>query len=307
MYTPNRNRLSLLISLFVLALVALVLHQTGYLQSLEDLALGALEPALGGVLETRTGAEQVANTFVDVDKMRTQLAQLQRQVDVMTLDNVRLNELENENKTLREQLAYKQANSDFELLGATVLQRNPDLAHVIGNDPSTLVRFIIVDQGLAEGVKSGMPVITPKGLVGRVTDTGSHWAKVLLILDPSSSVNAVVQSTRATGVVAGEPGNVVNNNLLIKYVPQGEAIKVGDLILTSGLGGNFPKRLIIGQVTVVRKHDNEMFQEATIGPTVDFARLEFVLIMKKFTPSDITTEPTPTPTPAVKPTATKTP
>jgi rod shape-determining protein MreC len=84
-------------------------------------------------------------------------------------------------------------------------------------------------------------------------------------------------------------------------------LKVGDLILTSGLGGNFPKRLVIGQVTEVRKRDIELFQEATLQPTVDFTRLEFVLILKKFTPSDITTEPTPTPTALPKPTRTPTP
>jgi rod shape-determining protein MreC len=235
--------------------------------------------------------------------MREQIKQLQSQVDELKISRVRVTELEKENATLRQQLAYKQSNPDFDLVGAAVLERNPDLARVIGQDPSNLVRYIIVDQGSAEGVKTGMPVVTPQGLVGRITATGTHWAKALLVIDPSSSVNAVVQSTRATGIVQGD----VNGNLIIKYVPQGEAIKTGDLILTSGMGGSFPKRLVIGQVTEVRKHDIELFQEATIQPTVDFSRLEFVLILKKFTPSDITQEPTPTPTAVPKPTRTPTP
>ncbi|HEX7587919.1 MAG TPA: rod shape-determining protein MreC, partial [Anaerolineae bacterium] len=121
------------------------------------------------------------------------------------------------------------------------------------------------------------------------------------------SVNAVVQSTRATGMVQGETANLATNELVIRYVPQGEAIKVGDLILTSGLGGSFPKRIVIGAVAEVRKNDIDLFQEATIRPTVDFTRLEFVLILKKFTPSDITQEPTPTPTRAPTPTRTPTP
>ena len=301
MYTSSRNRITVLTLLIAFALVALILHQAGKLQPFEDLALGWLQPVLGGAVSVGDSAQTLSGDLMDVNKMRAQLAQLQAQVDAMTLDNVRLSELESENRVLRAQLAYKQANSDYELMGAAVVQRNPDLARVIGVDPSNLVRFVIVDQGSEEGVKPGMPVITPQGLVGRVTSTGAHWAKVLLILDPSSSVNAVVQSTRATGVVQGD----VNGNLIIKYVPQGEAIKTGDKILTSGLGSNFPKRLVIGQVNEVRKRDIDLFQEATIQPSVDFARLEFVLIMKKFTPSDITTEPTPTPTP--KPQPTKTP
>ena len=268
MYTQNRSRLSTFVFFLILALAALFFHQTGNLQPLEDIALGVLEPFLGGAVTARQGVQVVAGSWGNVVEVRAQLADAQAQVDAMTLDNVRLRELESENTTLREQLAYKRANTDMDLIGAAVLQRNPDLARIIGADPSTLTRFVIVDQGTAEGVQVAMPVITPRGLVGRVTQTGTHWAKVLLIADPSSSVNALVQSTRATGVVQGEPGNLPNNNLVIKYVPQGEAIKIGDTIITSGLGGNFPKRLVIGQVTEVRKRDSGLFQEATIQPTV---------------------------------------
>ena len=307
MYTTSRNRFSVLIVLLLIALAAFFLHQTGQLQPVEDLALGILQPVLGSASAMQDSADAASGTLADPRALRSRLAELQSRVDAMTLDNVRLKELETENAILRQQLAYKQANTDYDLVGATVLQRlvqpNPDLARVIGVEPSNLVRFVILDQGRDEGVKPGMPVLTPQGLVGRVTEIGSHWSKALLILDPSSSVNAVVQSTRATGVVQGD----VNGNLIIKYVPQGEAIKTGDKILTSGLGGNFPKRLVIGQVTEVRKRDIDLFQEATLQPSVDFARLEFVLILKKFTPSEITREPTVTQTPLPKPTRTPTP
>ncbi len=307
MYTTSRSRYTLVIVLVLIALVALFLHQAGKLQPFEDLALSLLQPALGTAAAVQDSADTASGAFADPRTLRSRISELQSQVDAMTLDNVRLKELETENATLRQQLAYKQANTDYDLVGASVLQRyvqpNPDLARVVGVDPTNLVRFVILDQGSDEGVKPGMPVLTPQGLVGRVTDTGSHWSKALLILDPSSSVNAVVQSTRATGVVQGD----VTGNLIIKYVPQGEAIKAGDKILTSGLGGNFPKRLVIGQVTEVRKRDIDLFQEGTIQPSVDFTRLEFVLILKKFTPSDITTEPTVTPTPVPKPTRTPTP
>lgn len=308
MYTSSRKRSTVLLLLIVLALVALILHQAGQLQSFEDLALAWLQPLLRGALGAREGAENLTGSFADVNALRAQIARLQNQVNEMTINTVRLRELENENATLRQQLGYKRSNPDFDLVGEAVLERNLDLARVIGQDPSNLVRFIIVDQGSAEGIQPGMPVVTPQGLVGRVTAVGTHWAKALLIIDPSSSVNAVVQSTRATGVVQGDAGsNPSDPRLIIKYVPQGEAIKTGDLILTSGLGSSFPKRLVIGEVTEVHKRDIELFQEAVIKPTVDFTRLEFVLILKKFTPSAITQEPTPTPTPIPKPTRTPTP
>jgi rod shape-determining protein MreC len=303
MLSPNRNRSTVLALLVVSALLALILHQAGQLQPLEDLAFGGLQLVLRSALGASEGAQSVAGGFADVNALREQIKQLQSQVDELSISRVRVRELENENSVLRQQLKYKQANPDFDLIGAVVLERHPDLARVIGQDPTNLTHFIIVDQGSAEGVKVGMPVVTPQGLVGRVTATGTHWAKAMLIIDPSSSVSAVVQSTRATGVAQGD----VNGNLIIKYVPQGEAIKTGDLILTSGFGGTFPKRLVIGEVAEVHKRDIELFQEAIIKPTVDFTRLEFVLILKKFTPSDITQEPTPTPTAIPKPTRAPTP
>lgn len=303
MYAPNRTRPVGLIVLLIIAILALILHAVGVLQPVEDLALGWLQPLLRGALGIGEGAQAVTGTVADINALREQVKQLQSQVVELNIMRVRVRELENENTLLRQQLAYKQANPDFDILGAAVLQRNPDLARVVGQDPSNLARYIIIDQGSAEGVKTGMPVVTPQGLVGRVTATGTRWAKVLLITDATSAINAVVQSTRATGIVQGD----VNGNLTIKYVPQGEAIKIGDLILTSGMGGGFPKRLVIGQVTAVRKHDIELFQEAEIQPSVDFARLEFALVLKKFTPADITQEPTPTPTAAPRPTRTATP
>jgi len=301
MYASPRNRNTILILLVVIAILALILHQTGQLQPLTDLAFGWMQPFLGGALRLGEGAQSVTGGFADVNALRERIEELQAQVNELSISRVRIRELENENTLLRQQLGYKQSNPDFDLAGAAVLGRNPDLSRVIGQDPSNLIYSIIVDQGSTDGVRKGMPVVTPQGLVGRVIETGTNWSKVLLIIDPSSSVNAVVQSTRATGVVQG----TVGGDLIIKYVPLGEAIKSGDLILTSGMGGTFPKRLVIGQVTEVRKRDIELFQEATLRPSVDFTRLEFVLILKKFTPSDITQEPTPTPTP--KPTATRTP
>ncbi len=303
MYSSPRNRNTWLALLVIAALFALILAQTGVLQPVQDLMFGWLQPLLRGAESIGEGAQGVTGGLADIATLQKRIAELETQINELNNSRIRIRELENENTLLRQQLGFKQSNPDFDLVGAAVLERNPDLSRVIGQDPSNLIYSIIVDQGSAEGVKKGMPVVTPQGLAGRVTETGTHWSKVLLIIDPSSSVNAVVQSTRATGVVQG----TIGGELLIKYVPQGEAIKTGDLILTSGIGAAFPKRLVIGQVTEVRKRDIELFQEATLKPAVDFTRLEYVLILKKFTPTDITQEPTPSPTPLPKPTPTRAP
>jgi rod shape-determining protein MreC len=96
--------------------------------------------------------------------------------------------------------------------------------------------------------------------------------------DTSSSVNVLIQSSRATGIVEGK----ADGGLVMKYIPQPVTVNVGDIILTSGLGAAFPKRLVIGQVTAIHKQDIELFQRAEIKPTVDFDRLEIVLVLTNF-------------------------
>jgi rod shape-determining protein MreC len=299
-----RTRSGITAFLISLLVLGILLRSTGTLGPFEDLTyplFAPLEAALNGI---GNGIGNLFGGFQEVNALRAQVQSLQAQLNQLTVDEVRVRELEIENSQLRAQLQYKQANPDYTLVGGTVLEsNNPDLARVTGQDPTNLVNYVIVDQGRDDGVVVGMPVVTPRGLAGRVTEVGAHWARVLLIVDPSSSVNAVIQSSRATGMIQGEFGGM----LTLKYVPQGEGIQVNDLVLTSGIGGSFPKRLVIGQVVAVQKRDTDLFQEATIKPSVDFNQLEFVLIIKQFTPTDITTEPTPTLIPTPKTTRTPVP
>ncbi len=290
-----RTRSGIIALLLLLLLGGILLRSFGYLGPVQDLAYLIFSPIQSVLLSGAHDAGGLVGGVQDVDTLRAQVRDLESQLDKLNVDAVRVRELEIENSQLREQLDYKQANPDYMLVGGSILEyNNPDLTQVIGQDPSNLVYYIVVDQGRQDGIQVGMPAVTPIGLVGRVTEVGSHWARILLIVDPSSSVNAVIQSSRATGVIQGQFGR----SLVMRYLPQGDSVHVGDLVLTSGIGGSFPKRLVIGQITRVNKRDTDLFQEAVVRPSVDFNRLEFVLVIKKFTPTDITTEPTLTPTPS---------
>jgi rod shape-determining protein MreC len=297
-----RSRSGFFLILIALVLIGILLRSTGNMGLVQDAGFGVFGPIQTFILDGTNGITNLFGGFQDVNQLRAQVRQLQEQLNTAVIDSVRVRELEIENSELRAQLEYKQENPDYLLSGATILEENDNRARVIGQDPSSLVNYIIIDQGREEGVAIGMPVVTPAGLVGRVTELGAHWSRVLLVNDVSSSVNAVVQSTRATGVVQGQGQG--SDLLVMRFLPLGEAVQEDDLILTSGIGGAFPKRLVIGQVIQVRQRDTDLFTEAIIRPSVDFSRLEFVLVMKKFTPTDITTEPTPTPTPTPSPTPT---
>jgi len=248
------------------------LDQSHQLRPVEDMAFHLIFPlqrAVGHIVNQGNAFLKAAREWESLEARNRELQEL---VDRLMSENVRLREAEIENVTLRQQLDFKQANPSYELVAA----------EVIGQDPSGFLRYLIIDRGAEDGIADGMPVVTAAGLVGRISEVYSRSAKVLLITDASSSVNALIQSSRAKGVVQGGIGH----RLVMRYIQQGEKVNVGDMVLTSGLGGNFPKRLVIGQVTAVRQRDIEMFQEVEVRPAVDFSRLEMVMVIKGFTPID---------------------
>lgn len=271
---PTRS--TVLIILILLSLAAIALDQNEDLQPIEDLALRFVVPIQEKLTSLTNRVTDLTQTTQDIKELRRRNEKLQGLADSLLIENVRLKEIESENETLRSLLGFTQANPTHSYKAAEVKGR------VIGRDPSNFLSYLIIDSGSQQGIEKGMPVVTERGLVGRITDVGSNWAKVMLIIDPSSSVNALIQTSRATGVVEGQVGR----SLVMKYIPQGDVVNVNDIILTSGLGGNFPKKLIIGQITAVHQRDIEMFQQADIRPTVDFNNLEIVLVITNFLPAD---------------------
>ena len=164
-----------------------------------------------------------------------------------------------------------------------ILQAAEVKGRVIGSEPNAFLSILIIDVGKRHGIGKGMPVVTERGLVGHIHTVGTNWAKVLLIVDPSSSVAAMVQSSRAQGIISGR----LAQDLVMHYIPQNESIAVGDVVLTSGMGGRYPKALVIGQVLEVQRQDIETFQTAIVHPSVNFRRLETVLVITSFEPVDV--------------------
>jgi rod shape-determining protein MreC len=271
-HLPTRS--TVLIILILLSLAGIALDQNEDLQPIEDLALRIVVPIQGKLTSLANNISDLTQTTQDLKELHRRNEELQSLADSLMIENVRLKEIESENEALRRLLGFTQANPTHSYKAAEVKGR------VIGRDPSNFLSYLTIDSGSQQGIEKGMPVVTERGLVGRITDVGSNWAKVMLIIDPSSSVNALIQTSRATGVVGGQVGG----SLVMKYIPQGEMVNVNDIVLTSGLGSNFPKKLIIGQVTAVHQRDIEMFQQADIRPTVDFNNLEIVLVITNFQP-----------------------
>jgi rod shape-determining protein MreC len=148
-------------------------------------------------------------------------------------------------------------------------------ARVVGKDATNWFKTILIDRGTQAGLRRNLPVVAPDGLVGRVVEVTPSTAKVQLITDPVSASGALMQRTRVTGIVTGNLGT----GLRVRYLPLLADVVVGDEVVTSGMGGVFPKGIPVGRVTAVERKSGALFQEAALQPKVDLGRLEEVLIV----------------------------
>jgi len=269
--------------LLIVGLLLLVFHESGLLAPVERAAHYVLDPLQRLFSSVTEGTGGLFRTLRDVRDLRSEVEELRAQVDALKVENVRLREYEAEAQQLRVLLNFV---SDYPLstyLGAEVVDREGGegfpAGETVGGEPNPYLRYVTINVGAQQGAGVGMSVVSGgAGLVGRISEVGPRTAKVRLLTDTESAVAALLQTTRGTGLVIGEP----DGSLQMRYIPQEEAVNVGDIVLTSGLGGLMPKGLVIGQVTEVQQKMYETFQTATVRPAVDFARLELALVVTGF-------------------------
>jgi len=153
-------------------------------------------------------------------------------------------------------------------------------AQVIGKEVSPYFRVnrLRLDRGERDLVKPGMPVITVDGLVGQVRRNWWRYADVLLVADKTSAIDVVVQRTGARGMLKGT-GSQEHYACRLEHLSREDDVKVGDLIVTSGLGQRFPASILVGSIAEIKRKDFGLYQEATVEPAVNFSRLEEVLVM----------------------------
>jgi rod shape-determining protein MreC len=210
----------------------------------------------------------------DVATLRQRNAELEAEVAQLQAQVIELQQQVTETNILSALVDFARANPAYTYKAAAV----------IGRDPSPFLRYVIINAGSNQGVLPGMPVVTDKGLVGRVDAVIPEASRVQLITDAGSAVNVTLQASNTEAILVGS----VTGDLSLDMISQDAIVSTGDLVLTSGLGGGFPNNLIVGQVINVRKFEYELFQQAAVQPTVDFSTLGFVLIITNFKPVEIT-------------------
>ncbi len=175
-------------------------------------------------------------------------------------------ELKLENERLRKFFNFQASSGDSFFV-----------AGVIGRDPSPWFKTIMIDKGSVDGLSKGLPVLVAEGIVGQIVSVSKNYSRVLLITDRSSAIDALVQNSRIRGIFKGNN----TENCIFKYVLRKDDIHLGDIIVSSGLDGVFPKGLRIGKVLAVHKSNSHLFQKVTIKTFVNFDTLEEVLVCKR--------------------------
>jgi rod shape-determining protein MreC len=148
-------------------------------------------------------------------------------------------------------------------------------ARVIGKEQAALSKTLWINKGGADGLKPGMPVMAPPGLIGRLTDVSWHSSKALLLIDEGSNVDVLIQRTRVQGMVRGAG----SRGCVVRYISKTQDVREGDVIVTSGLSNIFPKGLLIGKVSHVDRADVGLFLQILVAPFTDFTALEDVLVL----------------------------
>lgn len=246
-------------------ILLIILHIFKILRPIEDLTIRIFSPFQKYISLSGSRFAGSLKFITSIRDLRKENKALKDRVSELIFASTKLERLEKENKELREQLGLLQ-KGEFKLVAA----------NVIGQDPNNLIQFINIDKGSSDNIKENQPVIIAHNfLVGRISEVLSHSAKVILITDAKSKINSQIQGADASGIVKGEH----NLCLMMEMIPQDKILKRGDKVITSGVGGDMPVGLYVGEVEEIKATDNELFQEARIKTDVDFKDLQVVFVI----------------------------
>ena len=205
----------------------------------------------------------------DIVTVYEQNKMLRNEVGQLRVQNLEASEALAENERLRALIGYKQTMTQFDLVAA----------RVIGRESATWSRMIVINRGRKDGVDADMAVVTEKGLVGHVVEAGWNTSKVQLILDPRSSVGTIVQraESRVAGIVQGDLDNPMMPQMV--NIPKNADVVEGDVIVTSGFGGIYPKGIVVGLVSSLQNDSGGLLKVGLLEPAVDFQKLEDVMVI----------------------------
>jgi rod shape-determining protein MreC len=268
------RKVVLLGSLVAACLVLLTLQTRGYGSAAGDIFAVVTAPIQTGLAKASRATFGLWTTYLDWKNVRAENRRLRAEVQELRVQSLRVTETDDENRRLRRLLALQ------EQLPLTTLS-----GEIIAREWGGWIRSLTVNRGRGDNVPRLTAVISPNGLIGRVVDVRPGVSIVQVLTDPTSTVGAHVLRTRTPGIVEGDP----RGTLRFKFMARdGASIQSGDVLVTAGQGGLFPRGIPIGTVRSIDNRGAALFHYAELTPAVDFARVDEVLLVTGDSQRDLT-------------------
>lgn len=272
---PFKNKLAVTIVVLSVAFLGIIIFSVKSNSSIISSGVGSvISPLQKIIYNANDKLKESFDFFINFSKVKQENEELAAKNAELENKLIEYNRMKDENQTLREMFEYSEANENYNYLGC----------NIVGYSGGNISNGYVIDKGTNDGVKKDMIVITPQGLVGKITKAENSYSIVQTILNENIAVASMVESTReTTGVLQGVTDNKNKNLTMLSNIPINSEIKEGDVILTSGLGGMYPKEIRIGEVVSIEVDSVGIMKKAVVKPYVDFNKLEglFVVVPKE--------------------------
>lgn len=266
-----KNKLTvtiIVLSVAFLGLITLTVSRED--KGFESGAGSTLNPVQKVAYGFNRGVKDFVDFFLNFSDVRDENKELKKENDKLKAEIDEYSKLKEENERIQKVLNFKDEKNNYDYIGT----------NIIGISGDSILNGYIVDRGKDDGIEKGMVVISADGLVGQVSSVGKNWAIVQCIVNENVKVAVMVDSTREnTGILQGYKDYFNNNLAKVLNLPIDSEVKEGDVIVTSGLGGYYPKEIKIGEVVSVEEDRVRVMKSAIVKPYVDFNKIEELFIV----------------------------
>lgn len=263
--------------LFILTIICIALIIVSFSTDILSKPVSAVggfivTPLQNGISKAGSYLNRRSEEIAEIKSLLKENEDLKKQITQLTMENVELQQERYELNKLRELFDLKAEYSDYEMVGA----------RIIAKDAGNWFNSFVINKGYNDGLEINMNVIAGAGLVGRITDVGPHWAKVMSIIDDNSNVSAMVLATSDNLIISGDLELYSDDVVAFeKLVDSADRVSEGDKIVTSNISDIYLPGILIGYINEVNKDSNNLTKSGLITPVVDFEHLEEVLVIKE--------------------------
>lgn len=273
---------SILFLIIATVLVAVIIGVFGKINRevsfIESLGGNVVSPVQSAVSETGGFFADIGTYFGSVKALYAENERLKNENTNLQKQLLDTKGLADENEKLRRMLELSEKETRIDMVAASV----------VAKDPTNWFSTFTINKGADDGIEVNQPIVNSnRELVGQVSRVGGNWAEVITILDPQSSVGAMIKRSKEIGIIEGNSALRYEGKCCLGYIARDTDVKQGDFVETSGLGGIFPKGLVIGAITEVYDENATMSKAAIVEPVTDIAKLNEVFVITDYTETDL--------------------